>query len=90
MYQLAAAEVNQNSEITSSFSKALKKAGQLRVNEAKCGTENDFNNDDVGFTIRIQSKYFENTLFGVSPQNLDLYFNPYTTDNVDIRFSATV
>ena len=77
---------NQYSKITSILSKIKKRAPKLRVNETKLASENVSNWDHFGFGVNNKSNCDERSLFQVSLQNLDLYFNPWTTDNIDICF----
>ena len=64
----------------------LKKSARPRFNETKTDTENGSNWNDFGWRVKSKSKFNENTMFLVALQNLGLYFNPKTKDNVDLRF----
>ena len=59
------------------------------VNETKPDTENASNWNHFGFGVNNKSKCDERVLFRVSLQNLDLYLNPQTMDNLNLRFSTT-
>ena len=81
---------NQYSEVTNIFSKFEKRVPGLRVNDIKRDTENASNWDDFGFGVNSESRCHERALLGVFIENIDLYFNPGTADNVGLCLSGIV
>ena len=58
----------------------------LHLHETKSDTENACSWNYLKFRVKNKSKCNEMAMFWVSLQNLDLYLDPYATDNVDLRF----
>ena len=58
----------------------------LYLNGTKADTENSSNCNYFSFVVNNNLTFDEKAIFRVFLQNLDLYCNPDTTDNVDLRF----
>ena len=56
------------------------------VIQTKPDTENASPCNDFNLRVKNKSRFNEMAIFPVSLQNLDLYCNPQTKDNVDLPF----
>ena len=90
MYQFAPAQQSSTPKLRIFVLNFKKRACKVRVNDTKHDTEVASNWDDFGFGVNSESKCDEMALFRVSLQNFDWCFKPQATDNLDLRFSATV
>ena len=61
-------------------------ARRLKFNETKPDTENASNGNYFAYIVKNISKFNKKAVFRVSLQNLDLYFDSYTKNDVGLRF----